>query len=136
MESLDWKTRLLIYTMMKRMTPNAPGWLVVAEHLWRQRNIIQQSVSVLASSHFAESSWQYTLTTLKSGLRTYRSYRERLCCWSTVRSTNKMCDIDKDYAFICTTEQDALQAVQECGQKQKILCLRETKWPTQAYSLR
>ena len=136
MNNLDWKTRLLIYLIMKKYTPSAPGWLVVLEQAWRLQNTIAYLGFSLASSSSVDACWQPILSTWKSGLRSSRYYLGHLCYSSTLQSMIKMSPIDKDYAFICTNEEDAIQAVREHGGKQEILCLRpRTQWPTQADTL-
>lgn len=138
MTSTNWKFRLMIYLLMKMIYPTKPGWLVVAEQAWQLQNTILRSGFVPQSSPFVESSWQYTLTILKSVHRFCRYSLVPSCSWSTRPSTtNKISAIDKDYAFICTKEKDAIQAVREHGKEQEVLCLRErAQWPAQAYSLR
>jgi len=137
MNNLDWKTRLLIYLLMKKYTPSAPGWLVAAEQAWRLRNIIRPLASALPLSPSVESSWQCILTTSKSVLRCCHSYRARLCFSSILPSTIKMPSITKGYVGVYKEEQNALQAFREHGEEQEILCLRpRAEWPTQADSLR
>ena len=138
MTSTNWKLRIMIYVLMKMVCPSEPGWLVAVGRAWQLLNIIQRSEFAPQLLPFAESSWQYTLTILKSVQHSFRYSVAHLCYWSTHPSmTNKISAINKDYAFICTKEEAAIQAVREHGNEQEVLCLRKrAKWPTQAYSLR
>ena len=81
MERLDWKARLLLHLILSQVAPNplqgASGMLAVAEQAWQLANTTRLSAFARRSLHFADASWQLTLTTLKSALRTYRSFRER-----------------------------------------------------------
>ena len=137
MENLDWKTRLLIYLVMKRYRPSAPGWLVVAEHLWQQRSIIAYLGSSRALSSSVESSLHYILTISKSGQRTAACSVARLCYSLTRPVTIKMASITKGYVDIYKNPENALQAFREHGEEQEIQCLRpRAEWPTQANPFR
>ena len=137
MENLDWKTRLLIYLVMKRYSPSEPGWLVAAEQAYRLLSIIQQSEYAPRLSPSVESSLQCILTISKSGLRSSRYLAEHLCSWWTHQSMIKISSIDKDYVGIYKNPENALQAFRQHGQEQEVLCLRKrSEWPTQADSLR
>lgn len=138
MTSTNWKLRLMMYVLMKMIYPTKPGWLVAVERAWQLLNTTQPWAYAHQLSPFVGSSWQYTLTIWKSGHRFCR-YSVAPLCYSLTRPsmTNKISAINKDYAFICTKEEDALQAVREHGKEQEVLCLRKrAEWPTQAYSLR